>query len=52
MDFSRYQTPSMLQRYRTKTEKRHGASVRKHDEYLARVRTEKKTIDPERRVIP
>jgi integrase len=35
MDFSGHRTASMLQRYRTKTAKRHGASVRKRDEYLA-----------------
>ncbi len=34
MDFSGHKTASMLQRYRTKTAKRHGASVRKRDEYL------------------
>jgi integrase len=37
MDFSGHKTPSMLNRYRAKTAKRHGASVRKRDEYLARV---------------
>ncbi len=35
MDFSGHKTASMLQRYRKKTAKRHGASVRKRDEYLA-----------------
>jgi hypothetical protein len=41
----------MLHRYRTKTAKRHGASVRKRDEYLAKVLAEKKAHDAESRVI-
>jgi len=34
MDFSGHKTASMLRRYRKKTAKRHGASVRKRDQYL------------------
>ena len=35
MDFSGHRAASMLHQYRTNTARRHGASVRKRDEYLA-----------------
>jgi len=42
MDFSGHRTASMLHRYRTKTAKRHGASVGKRDAYLAKQFADKK----------
>lgn len=41
MGFSGHRTASMLHRYRTKTVKRHGASVRKRNAYLAKLLADK-----------
>lgn len=48
MDFTGHKTASMLRRYRKKTAKRHGASVRKRDQYLAERFAERKPADAER----
>jgi len=48
MNFSGHKTPSMFDRYISKSAERHGAAVRQRDEYLERRLADNQGMDADR----